>query len=143
MFKGRAGMHRFLVAVRNDHPLERKFKQGAKGRQGPLFVLRGAPDAKFTAPLSERIAKHNNAVLGKPQRSLKASPPVVEGDKASWKLAVALENLKLGLREIIWPEKSRTERTCTIATHKKVDVSNMVGDQNNRHGRRMFIKPFP
>src|SRR6266851_10046437 len=116
----------------------------SKGRQFTLFVARSAvPDSKFSAPLCQRVPEHNDAMLGKPYRSLETSAPVVESDKTARELTVREDWLQFGSWDVVWKEEHRAESTSTIPTRKQIDVSDMVWPQDHCRGRSVLVESFP
>src|SRR5713101_2724051 len=63
--------------------------------------------------------------------------------QASGKLAVRLDYLQLGLRNIVRPKKSGTEWADIVAIHEQVNVPNMVRNDDRSNSRRTFIEPSP
>ena len=68
----------------------------------------------------QRVGEDDGALLGEPQRRLVAATPVVKGDEASRKLAAGLDELQVGLGDVLAKEETRAKRAGIIAAREEI-----------------------
>jgi len=91
----------------------------------------------------QRVGEDDGALLGEPQRRLVAATPVVKGDEASRKLAAGLDELQVGLGDVLAKEETRAKRAGIIAAREEINVANVIGLENDDGRRRTRVEPLP
>src|SRR5262249_60482116 len=109
----------------------------------PLPTPRSRTPPQSSLRRRQRIRKHNDPLLGQPQRRLFTAPPIVQRDQSARKPAAGLDRLQLGLRQVPAEVQPRTEPADAISTNEGINVANVIRLQNDGRCRRIRIKPRP
>ncbi len=127
----------------HDHDFERQFEQVAQRRQRALLVPRRRPHPEFTVRRRQRVGEHQRALLGQPEWRLVAVAAVVERLQPPGKQGAGFDRLQLGFGDVVSPEQARPKGTGAVAGDEHVDVTDVIGLENDCDARRMGVQPIP
>jgi hypothetical protein len=82
-------MHR--LAVRDDHPLERKIQQSAQCGQRSLVMPGRGPHAQVSTWGRQCVGENNSALLGTPQRRFLAAAAVIQRNRSTGQLPAGID----------------------------------------------------